>query len=54
MLDDEEDYALKCWAGVVPLKMVPGEPLADARLPKDIPVPDYARKFPRRGGGITK
>ena len=49
-LDDEDDYALKCWAGVMPLKMVPGEVIPDARLPKDIPVPDYAKKFPRRGG----
>jgi hypothetical protein len=50
-LDDEDDYALKCWAGVMPLKIVPGEPIPDAQLPQDIPVPDYARKFPRRGGG---
>lgn len=48
-LDDEDDYALKCWAGVLPLKLVPGVPLADSRLPHDIPVPDYARKFPRPG-----
>lgn len=48
-LDDEEDYALKCWAGVMPLKIVPGAPVADARLRQDTPVPDYARKFPRRG-----
>jgi nitroimidazol reductase NimA-like FMN-containing flavoprotein (pyridoxamine 5'-phosphate oxidase superfamily) len=48
-VDDEEDYALKCWAGVMPLKIVPGEPVADPRLPKGIPVPAYARKFPRPG-----
>lgn len=47
--DDEEDYALKCWAGLLPLKLTPGEPVADPRLPHDIPVPDYARKFPRPG-----
>ena len=45
--DDEEDYALKCWAGILPLKLTPGEPLADPRLPHDIPVPAYARTFPR-------
>ena len=49
-LDDENDYALGCWAGVLPLKIVPGKPLADTRLPKDIPVPAYARRFPRPGG----
>lgn len=48
-LDDEEDYALRCWADVMPLKIVPGEPIPDARLPKDIPAPGYARKFPRQG-----
>ena len=48
--DDEEDYALKCWAGVLPLKLAPGEPVADSRLPQDIPVPAYARTFPRQGG----
>ena len=45
-LDDEGDYALGCWAGVLPLKLMPGEPVADSRLPHDIPVPAYARTFP--------
>jgi uncharacterized protein len=49
-LDDEDDYALKCWAGVLPLTLVPGEPVADSRLPHDIPVPAYARTFPRPRG----
>lgn len=50
-LDDEEDYALKCWAGVMPLKIVPGKAVPDSRLPKDVPVPEYAKNFarPRRG-----
>jgi uncharacterized protein len=30
--DDEEDYALDTWAGVIPLRMVAGEPIADPRL----------------------
>ncbi|HEV2008162.1 MAG TPA: hypothetical protein VGQ88_05495 [Burkholderiales bacterium] len=45
--DDEDDYALKCWAGVLPLQLVPGEPIADPRLPHGIAAPDYAKKFPR-------
>ncbi len=49
-LDDEDDYALRCWAGVLPLKLRPGEPVADPRLPHDIPVPAYARTFPRPRG----
>jgi nitroimidazol reductase NimA-like FMN-containing flavoprotein (pyridoxamine 5'-phosphate oxidase superfamily) len=30
--DDEADYALPIWAGVVPLQTVAGEPIADPRL----------------------
>jgi hypothetical protein len=46
-LDDEEDYALPIWAGVVPLKLVTGEPINDPRLPADIPVPEYAAHYKR-------
>jgi nitroimidazol reductase NimA-like FMN-containing flavoprotein (pyridoxamine 5'-phosphate oxidase superfamily) len=28
-VDDEEDYALPVWAGVIPLKLTQGEPIAD-------------------------
>ncbi len=31
-IDDEDDYALPCWAGVVPLSLTAGAPLADPRL----------------------
>jgi uncharacterized protein len=47
-LDDEEDYAMNVWAGVVPLKLVAGEPIKDPRLPEGIEVPEYARNY-RRG-----
>src|SRR5690349_4498601 len=46
-LDDEEDYALPIWAGVVPLRLVAGEPVNDPRLPSDLPVPEYARHYKR-------
>jgi len=46
-LDDEEDYAMNVWAGVVPLRLVAGEPVADPRLPEDIQVPVYARDYKR-------
>ena len=46
-LDDEEDYELPIWAGVVPLRVVAGEPIPDPRLPKNIPAPDYALKYER-------
>ena len=46
-LDDEEDYALPMWAGVVPLKLVAGEPINDPRLSAEIPVPEYAAHYKR-------
>jgi len=46
-LDDEEDYALPIWAGVVPLKLVAGEPVADPRLSEGVEVPPYARNYQR-------
>ena len=46
-VDDEEDYALSCWAGVLPLALVPGTPLADPRLPEGVPVPDNVARYIR-------
>ena len=46
-LDDEEDYALPVWAGVVPLKLEAGEPIKDPRLPDGIEVPEYACNYKR-------
>lgn len=46
-LDDEEDYALPMWAGIVPLKLTAGEPINDPRLSAEIPVPDYAANYKR-------
>jgi len=38
-VDDEEDYALPVWAGVLPLKLMAGEPEPDARLAEGIELP---------------
>jgi nitroimidazol reductase NimA-like FMN-containing flavoprotein (pyridoxamine 5'-phosphate oxidase superfamily) len=46
-LDDEEDYAMPIWAGVIPLKLEAGEPIKDPRLPDGIEAPDYARHYRR-------
>ncbi|MBV9297263.1 MAG: pyridoxamine 5'-phosphate oxidase family protein [Acidobacteriaceae bacterium] len=43
-LDDEEDYALPVWAGILPLKMDTKAPIPDPRLPKDAEVPQYIRQ----------
>jgi uncharacterized protein len=43
--DDPEDYALKVWAGIVPLRLVADEPVRDERCDASIPAPNYAKKF---------
>jgi nitroimidazol reductase NimA-like FMN-containing flavoprotein (pyridoxamine 5'-phosphate oxidase superfamily) len=45
--DDEVDYALPLWAGVVPLKLTAGNPINDPRLPQGIEPPGYARNYKR-------
>jgi nitroimidazol reductase NimA-like FMN-containing flavoprotein (pyridoxamine 5'-phosphate oxidase superfamily) len=51
-LDDEEDYAGPWWAGVLPLSLVPGAPVADPRLAAGTPLPrsvqPYRRPLPPR------
>ncbi|HET7292171.1 MAG TPA: pyridoxamine 5'-phosphate oxidase family protein [Vicinamibacteria bacterium] len=42
-VDDEADYALPVWAGVVPLRTVALEPVADARLHPGAPPPRFRR-----------
>ncbi len=41
--DDEADYALDVWAGVVPLKIEKSVPIADALLRDGIPLPAYLK-----------
>ena len=47
-VDDEEDYSFPTWAGVVPLEMVAGTPIDDARLVPGMEVPEYARNYSRK------
>lgn len=42
-LDDEEDYGLGVWAGVVPVRTVIGDPEDDPRLTPGIAQPGYLR-----------
>lgn len=46
-LDDEDDYRMKVWAGVVPLRLVADEPISDPRLPIDVEAPEYAHRYER-------
>jgi len=48
--DDEEDYALPIWAGVLPMTQVMGAPLDDPKLSPGIPVPDHIRALYGAGG----
>ena len=47
-IDDEEDYAFPTWAGVVPLEMVAGAPIDDARLLPGKEAPGYAKRYRRK------
>lgn len=38
-VEAEADYALGCWAGVLPLSLTTGAPVPDPRLPRPTPVP---------------
>lgn len=44
-VDDEEDYALPVWAGVLPMKLTPQSPETDARCNAE--VPEYVRSYTR-------
>jgi uncharacterized protein len=46
-IDDEADYALAVWAGVLPLEIVPKAPLPDERLKTDTPLPAYIKNYSR-------
>jgi len=43
--DDADDYTLKVWAGIVPLRLVADEPVRDERCDPEIATPDYAERF---------
>jgi nitroimidazol reductase NimA-like FMN-containing flavoprotein (pyridoxamine 5'-phosphate oxidase superfamily) len=45
--DDDEDYGLPVWAGILPLALTPGEPVPDSRLDSTIPVPSYVKGWKR-------
>src|SRR6202047_4478660 len=45
--DEEEDYSLPIWAGVVPLTLVPDAPIPDPRLEHKIEPPGYAQNYKR-------
>jgi hypothetical protein len=46
-LDNEEDYDLPVWAGVIPISLIAGEPIDDPRLTVVTDQPQYAREYKR-------
>jgi len=46
-IDDEEDYSFPTWAGVLPLEMKAGEPIADSRVDPGQAVPAYIVGYTR-------
>lgn len=46
-VDDEEDYAMPVWAGVLPLAQTTGAPVPDERLKQGTPVPGYISEYKR-------
>ena len=46
--DDEDDYDLPVWAGILPLTLKAGDPIADQRLKDGIEPPEYLARFGRK------
>lgn len=46
-VDEEEDYGLPVWAGVLPLREQPQPPVRDELLAEDLPLPDYIANYSR-------
>ena len=46
-VDEEEDYQLPVWAGVLPLRLTPSAPVVDPRCRPETHCPDYVVKYAR-------
>ncbi len=46
-VDEEEDYQLPVWAGVLPLHLTPSAPVADPRCSSEIHPPEYIVNYAR-------
>ena len=43
--DEKEDYDLDIWAGIIPLQMIAGKPVADELLREGLPIPPSAKNY---------
>jgi uncharacterized protein len=46
-VDDDEDYSMEVWAGVMPLRMAADPAIPDQRMKTDLPVPSYIVGYAR-------
>ena len=47
-VDDDEDYDLPIWAGILPLRLFAQTPVADPLLKMDVDIPDHVRSYRQR------
>ena len=47
-VDEDEDYTLPVWAGVLPLQETPLTPLRDELQSEEVPLPEYVAGYSRR------
>jgi uncharacterized protein len=47
-LDDEADYEIPVWSGVLPLNLNPSSPLADDHTSSNAAIPDYVTNYNRQ------
>ena len=47
-VDEEEDYTLPVWAGILPLQETPLAPLRDELQSEEVPLPEYVAGYSRR------
>lgn len=50
-IDDESDYGLRVWAGVLPLETRSRQPIPDEQLLDGVAPPDYLRRYDERLDG---
>lgn len=46
--DDDEDYAMDIWAGVLPLSLQSGKPIDDSKMTHEADPPQYVTEYSRR------
>lgn len=50
-VDEPEDVDLPSWGGIIPVRQIFDDPIADSHVPADMPVPEYLREHVARHRG---